>query len=63
VIATAFGQLADEGKIDCIRKAVCAVRALKCGQEVWGHGFQPGWAHAGEYLRNLARLMSALARA
>ena len=60
VIATAFGQLADEGKIDASAKPYVS-RALK-RQMVWGK-LQPDWGHAEAYLKNLARLQAALAEA
>ena len=60
VIATAFGQLADEGKIDAAAKPYAA-RALK-RQAVWAK-LQPDWAHADEYIGKLSRLQAALAEA
>lgn len=60
VIATAFGQLADEGRIDESAKPYAA-RALR-RQMVWAR-LLPGWPHAGDYLARLARLQAALAEA
>jgi len=60
VIATVFGQLADEGRIDATAKPYAA-RALT-RQKVWAR-LQPDWPHADEYVRNLARLESILAAA
>lgn len=60
VIATAFGQLADEGKIDSSAKPY-ASRALK-RQIVWAR-LQPDWDHAETYIGNLTRLQAALAEA
>ncbi|WP_035375060.1 hypothetical protein [Pseudoduganella violaceinigra] len=60
VIATVFGQLADEGTIDASAKPY-AERALK-RQIVWA-GLQPGWEYAGDYIANLKRLETALAEA
>jgi uncharacterized protein YfeS len=60
VIATGFGQLADEGRIDAAAKPLVA-RALK-RQVAWAR-VQPDWEHGGEYIANLARLQAALAEA
>lgn len=60
VIATAFGQLADEGAIDATAKPYAA-RALK-RQIVWAR-LQPDWDHADAYIGNLERLQAALAEA
>jgi uncharacterized protein YfeS len=60
VIATAFGQLADEGRIDASAKPLVA-RALK-RQIAWAR-VQPDWEHGAEYMANLARLQAALAEA
>ena len=60
VIATAFGQLADEGRIDATAKPYVA-RALK-RQIAWAK-VQSDWDHGAEYMRNLARLQTALAEA
>ena len=57
VIATAFGQLVDEGTIDASAKPYVS-RALK-RQLVWAN-VQDSWGHAGEYSGNLARLQSVL---
>lgn len=60
VIATVFGQLADEGKIDTSAKPYAA-RALT-RQLVWAR-LQPGWVHADEYISNVSRLLAVLAEA
>jgi uncharacterized protein YfeS len=60
VIATVFGQLADEGSIDAAAKPY-ASRALR-RQMVWAR-LQPDWQHAQAYLGNLARLEAVLAEA
>lgn len=60
VIATTFGQLVDEGKIDVSAKPY-AERALK-RQAVWAK-LHPDWEHADEYIRKLSRLQAALAEA
>jgi uncharacterized protein YfeS len=60
VIATAFGQLADEGRIDAAAKPY-ALRALK-RQMVWAR-LQQDWPHAQAYLGNLDRLQAILAEA
>ncbi|NYF22319.1 uncharacterized protein YfeS [Xanthomonas sp. JAI131] len=57
VLATAFGQLADEGTIDASAKPYVA-RALK-RQAVWAR-LQPDWAYTDEYLHKLSRLQAAL---
>ena len=60
VIATAFGQLADEGKMDASAKPY--VRRALNRQMVWAR-IQSDWDHADEYLANLARLHDVLAEA
>lgn len=60
VIATAFGQFADEGKMDASAKPY-ASRALR-RQLVWAN-LQPDWSHADEYIGKLSRLQAALAEA
>ncbi len=60
VIATVFGQLADEGKVDASAKPYAA-RALK-RQIMWAR-LQPDWQHADGYISNLQRLQAALAEA
>lgn len=60
VIATVFGQLADEGKIDPAAKPY-AERAIK-RQIVWA-SIPTDWDHADEYIRNLKRLQAVLAEA
>lgn len=60
VIATAFGQLADEGQIDPTAKPY-AERALK-RLIAWARA-QEDWEHAEEYIGNLVRLQGALAEA
>jgi uncharacterized protein YfeS len=60
VIATGFGQLVDEGKIDASAKAYVA-RALK-RQIVWAT-LSESWKHAGRYIKNLQRLEQALEQA
>lgn len=60
VVATGFGQLADEGTIDPAAK-VYVGRALK-RLAVWAR-LQPDWAHGDAFIANLARLGQALAEA
>ena len=60
VIATAFGQLVDEGRIDASAKPY-AQRALR-RQVIWA-GCQPGWKYAPEYIRRLSRMQQVLAAA
>lgn len=60
VIATGFGQLADEGKIDAAAKPY-VLRAIK-RQIVWAK-LQPGWEYAEEYIGNLSKLEAVLAAA
>jgi uncharacterized protein YfeS len=57
VIATAFGQLVDEGKIDQSAK-LYVERALK-RQIIWVR-LQDDWEYADTYIRNLSRMRSAL---
>jgi uncharacterized protein YfeS len=60
VIATGFGQLADEGRIDASAKPLVA-RALK-RQIAWAR-VQRDWDKGIEYIARLARLQAALAEA
>ncbi|MBX3724785.1 MAG: hypothetical protein KF823_02575 [Xanthomonadales bacterium] len=60
VVATGFGQLADEGRIDPAAKAYVG-RALK-RLAVWAR-LQPDWAHGDAFIANLTRLGQALAEA
>jgi uncharacterized protein YfeS len=60
VIATGFGQLVDEGRIDAAAKPYIA-RALK-RQIVWAK-LAETWEHAGRYIRNLQRLEHLLEKA
>lgn len=60
VIATAFGQLADEGTIDAAAKPYAARALMR--QMVWAR-LQTDWSHAQAYLGNLSRLQAVLAEA
>ena len=57
VIATAFGQLVDEGKIDPEVKPVAEVAIERL--VIWSE-MQPGWGHASQYISNLTILRSVL---
>lgn len=60
VVATGFGQLADEGTIDTDAKAYVE-RAL--GRLVVWARLQPDWPHGETFIANLARLGQVLAEA
>lgn len=57
VIATGFGQLADEGRIDPEVKPYLA-RAL--ARQIMYANLSKGWDHAGQYVENLRRLQQVL---